>query len=53
MGKMCGDECSVSYRSAVFAIDSLPSACGYVAAMLGGGSFAGDVLASYVIKQEL
>ena len=32
------------------AIDSLPSACGYVAAMLGGGSFAGDVLASYVIK---
>ena len=32
------------------AIDSLPSACGYVAAMLGGGSFAGDVLASYVIN---
>ena len=31
-------------------ISGLPSACGYVAAMLGGGSFAGDVLASYVIK---
>lgn len=32
------------------AIGDLSEACGYVAAMFGGGSFAGDVLALYVIK---
>ena len=31
-------------------IGDISAACGYVAAMFGGGSFAGDVLALYVIK---